>query len=109
MIDNNVIPYGNAAKYTISLTASNFSMNDDTWRVCLRGSAGEVVLEKADCIQDQSGKWYFVFDSAVLGSGLVHIKAVADVVDYDFESGIRTESWEDTLCRIGRPTDCVVS
>lgn len=109
MIDSNIIPYGTGVKYALSLAASGFTMADDSWRIELTGSAGKVVLYKSDCICDDQNHWYFVFDSVAVGVGLVRIKVVADVVDYDFASGVREEVWEDNLCRVGRPMGCGLS
>ena len=109
MIDSNIIPYGTGVKYALSLAASGFSMMDDSWRVELTGSAGTVVLDKSDCICDEQNHWFFVFDTTAVGPGLVRIKVVAEVVDYDFSEGSREEVWEDNLCRVGRPMGCGMS
>lgn len=109
MIDSNVIPYGTGVKYSLSLAASGFSMDDDSWRIELSGSSDTLVLDKSDCICDEQGNWYFVLDTVAVGAGLVKIKVVADVVDYDFDSGFREEVWSDTLCRVGRPMCCGMS
>lgn len=109
MIDESTIPYGAGIKYSLSLAAQGFSMEDDDFSITLSGSNGSVTIPKSSCIQDEKGNWYFVMDTTALGSGLVKIRVVAYVVDYDFASGVREELWGDTLCRIGRPMGCGMS
>ena len=110
MIDNELIPYGVGMKYSIDLAAMGFDMDSDTWRIELKGASGtSTVIDKSACIVDDKGVWYFVFDSAALGPGLIRIRVVATIVDYDFPDGTRDEVWEDNLCRVGRPAGCGMS
>lgn len=82
---------GTEYKFAITITAEGFSMDQDDFEIKVRGRRKTVTIPKEECIVDGEGQWYFTFDSAVTGGGLITAIVTAYVPDYDFPDDLRTE------------------
>ena len=102
---------GTEKKYLITIESSGFSMETDDFEVVLKRGANTLTIKKADMIVEpytvtEGGEevtkyhYYIVFDTAVLGPGVVSMTVYAYVPDTDYPDGLRTEVDKFNFLRI---------
>lgn len=92
---------GTQLKFALTVTADGFSMDDDDFEVTLKSQSKSLTIKKEDMVHDDTeGQWYFTFDSAAFGPGLVSVIVTASVPDDDFDGGVRREVVKRSLIRI---------
>ena len=90
----------NDLKFLVEITASGFSMDDNDWRVGVKcGSKIVKTYNKSECVKGEDGNWYVCIEKSILKKGEFALIGYAEVLDPDFEDGIRSEA---DKVRIGR-------
>lgn len=95
----NILQQGEEAKYGVSISRENFSMESDEFEIELSwGLQGEsITIKKDEMVFGVDGYSYFVFDTSQM-VGRVAVKCTYWVPDTDCPDGLRTEVDEQLLC-----------
>ena len=88
---------GTDLKIKVELTAPNFDMDTDDWRVGIK-CRNKIVkyISKAEAIPTNDG-WYVTVRAADLKPGAIEIVGYAAIPDDDFDDGIRNEVGKEYL------------
>lgn len=82
---------GTELKFAFTITASGFDIDDDDFEILVKGQRRSIRIPKDECFMDENDQWYFTFDTAQLGPGMVYAIITAYVPDEDFDDGVRKE------------------
>ncbi len=95
-----MIYIGTELKFKVKITAEEFSMDDDDFKIVLVNGTKKLEFDKKDLIHTSDGKWLVCFDSNDMGVGEVWMISYAYIPDSDFPDGFRTEVNKTRLCII---------
>ena len=82
---------GSDMKFLVTITAQNFSMDDNDWSitVCIDNKPIKT-YDKADCIRDDNAKWYVCISREDIKKyGVLSLVADAAIPDTDFADSVR--------------------
>lgn len=76
---------GSTLKFAITIDRKGFNMNWDYWKVTVtRGDRSIVCDRDQNTICDEDHQWYFLINTAELGTGTYKVKVEIDIPDEDF-------------------------
>jgi len=95
------IDEGTDLKYRVSISGMGFDMLVDTFVLEIRNQYGLLVkrIDKADCLVDGEGGWFFTLEA--VKAGKYYVTTVAELVDDDYEEGVMRWTNRQLLCKVG--------
>lgn len=90
---------GTDLKILVELTATDFDMDQDDWRVGIKCRNKIIkVIPKEEAIRGDDG-WFVTVKAEEMKPGDIEVVGYADIPDEDFDTNIRREVEKDSLLR----------
>lgn len=94
---------GSELKFAFAIECEGFSMDNDPWSAVIRNGDKTIVCTSTEnTVVDETGKWYLLVDTALLGTGNCTLVVEIDVPDSDFPDNYRHEVYKQNLLTIKR-------
>ena len=94
---------GSELKFSFQIECEGFSMDNDPWSAVIRNGDKTIVCTSTEnTVVDETGKWYLLVDTALLGTGNCTLVVEIDVPDSDFPDNYRHEVYKQNLLTIKR-------